>query len=77
MPSVGPGARSLQHQARMNEKQTPRNVQGEPPTDEPQETATRLEQKADEQVGDANRARTEDKARHARDGAGRSVRFGG
>ena len=58
----------------MNEKQTPRNQEGEPPTHEPMETATRLEQKADEQEGESNRARTEDKAREAKH---REVRFGG
>ena len=61
----------------MNEKQTPRNQEGQPPTHEPKETAKRLEQKADKQEGDANRARTEDKACEARDGNGRGVRFGG
>jgi len=68
----------------MKEKQTPRNQEGQPPTHEPKETATRLEQKADEQQGESNRARTEDKARVARegdDGDGarrtREVRFGG
>lgn len=58
----------------MNDKRTPRNQEGEPPTQEPMETATRLEQKADEQEGEANRARTEDKAREAKS---RAVRFGG
>jgi hypothetical protein len=62
----------------MNERQTPRNQEGEAPTKEPMETATRLEQKADEQEGESNRARTEDKAREATRGAkGREVRFGG
>ena len=61
----------------MNEKQVPRNQQGEPPTREPHETATRLDQKADEQEGEANRARTEEKAREARDDKRRGVRFGG
>ena len=62
----------------MNEKQTPRNHEGEPPTQEPIETATRLEQKADEQEGESNRALTEEKAREAKSGAkGREVRFGG
>jgi hypothetical protein len=63
-----------------NEKQTPRNEQGEPPTRDPKETAQRLEQKADEQEGEANRARTEDKAREAREARERKpdgVRFGG
>ena len=48
--------------------QTPRNQEGEPPTHAPKETAQRLEQKADEQQGESNRARTEDKAREAREG---------
>jgi hypothetical protein len=68
--------------------QTPRNQEGEPPTHAPRETAQRLEQKADEQQGESNRARTEDKARQAREGngnkhegngkkKGREVHFGG
>jgi hypothetical protein len=58
----------------MNKQQTPRNHEGEPPTQEPMETATRLEEKADEQEGESNRARTEEKAREAKH---REVRFGG
>jgi hypothetical protein len=61
----------------MTEQQTPRNQEGQQPTRDPKETAQRLEQKADEQVGEANRARTEDKARRARENKGREVRFGG
>ncbi len=61
----------------MNDTQTPRNQEGQPPTREPNETAQRLEQKADGQHGDGNRARTKDKARELRDGRGREVRFGG
>ena len=61
----------------MKEKQTPRNQEGQPPTHEPKETAKRLEQKADEQEGGANRAHTEDKAREALEGKGREVHFGG
>jgi len=67
--------------------QTPRNQEGEPPTHAPKETAQRLEQKADQQQGESNRARTEDKAREAREGnkhearegdkKGREVHFGG
>ena len=68
--------------------QTPRNQEGEPPTHAPRETAQRLEQKADEQQGESNRARTEDKAREAREGSNapdkanngkkrREVHFGG
>ena len=58
----------------MKETQTPRNQEGEAPTRTATETAQRLEQKADVQEGESNRARTEDKAREAR---GRAVRFGG
>lgn len=62
----------------MKEQQTPHNQEGEPPTRTPKETAQRLEQKADEQEGESNRARTEDKAREAKSEAkGRQVRFGG
>jgi hypothetical protein len=61
----------------MKEQQTPRNEQGEPPTNDPKETAKRLEQKADEQDGESNRARTEEKARQARAQEPREVRFGG
>jgi hypothetical protein len=61
----------------MKEKQTPLNEQGEPPTRDPKETAQRLEQKADEQEGESNRARTEEKAREAREEKPRQVRFGG
>lgn len=65
--------------------QTPHNQEGQPPTHAPRETAQRLEQKADEQRGESNRARTEDKAREAREGnkgdheskKGRQVHFGG
>ena len=59
---------------RMKDTQTPHNQEGEPPTKEPMETATRLEQKADEQEGESIRARTEEKAREAKH---REVRFGG
>jgi hypothetical protein len=68
----------------MKDTQTPHNQEGEPPTRTPKETAERLEQKADEQEGDSNRARTEEKAREAKDEAEakggskrREVRFGG
>jgi hypothetical protein len=68
----------------MNEKQTPHNQEGEPPTRNPKETAQRLEQKADEQQGEMNRARTEGKAREVKEEAetngetrAREVRFGG
>jgi hypothetical protein len=61
----------------MNEKQTPRNQEGESPTRKPRETAQRLEQKADEQDGEANRARTAEKAQKAREGSRREVHFGG
>jgi hypothetical protein len=58
----------------MKETETPHNQEGEPPTRDPKETAQRLEQKADEQEGESNRALTEDKAREAKR---REVRFGG
>ena len=62
----------------MKETQTPHNQEGQPPTREPDETAERLEQKADEQQGELNRAKTEEKAREAkREGERREVRFGG
>lgn len=62
----------------MKEQQTPHNQEGEPPTRNPKETAQRLEQKADEQEGESNRARTEDKAREAKSEVkSREVRFGG
>jgi hypothetical protein len=61
-------------QEHMKEKQMPHNQEGEPPTRDPKETAQRLEQKADQQEGESNRARTEDKAREAKR---REVRFGG
>jgi hypothetical protein len=62
----------------MKDTQTPHNQEGQPPTREPRETAERLEQKADEQQGELNRAKTEEKAREAkREGARREVRFGG
>lgn len=61
----------------MKDTQTPHNQEGEPPTRDPKETAQRLEQKADEQEGESNRALTENKAREAREGKRREVRFGG
>ena len=68
----------------MKETEIPHNQEGEPPTRNPKETAQRLEQKADEQQGEMNRARTEGKARELKDEAeagggskGREVRFGG
>lgn len=61
----------------MKETQTPRNQEGESPTREAKKTARRLEQKAEEQEGEANRARTEEKAHQAREGSRRVVRFGG
>ena len=62
----------------MKDTQTPHNQEGEPPTRNPKETAQRLEQKADEQQGEKNRARTEDKAREAKSEVKRrEVRFGG
>ena len=61
-------------QSGMKETETPHNQEGEPPTRDPKETAQRLEQKADEQEGESNRALTEDKAREVKR---REVRFGG
>ncbi len=61
----------------MNEKETPRKGEGESPTREPRETAQRPEQKADELEGEADHARTEVKAREAREDSRRVVRFGG
>jgi hypothetical protein len=58
----------LQGVVMKEQMQTPHNQEGEPPTRAPKETAQRLEQKADEQHGESNRARTEDKAREAREG---------
>jgi len=46
-------------------KDEPRNQEGQKPTRKPDETAQRLEEKAQHQSGDANRARTEKKAREA------------
>ncbi|HET8569102.1 MAG TPA: hypothetical protein VFM93_08970 [Candidatus Limnocylindria bacterium] len=45
---------------------TPRNQQGQSPTRTPKETAKRLEEKAKEQRGGSNRARTMTKARSAK-----------
>ena len=66
----------------MKEKtETPRNQEGEHPTRGPEETAQRLEQKADEQDGEMNRARTEEQVREVKERADdreeRKVRFGG
>jgi hypothetical protein len=61
----------------MNEKQTPRNQEGESPTRKARETAQRLEQKADEVEREANRARTEEKEHMTREGSRREVHFGG
>jgi hypothetical protein len=62
----------------MKDGKTPRNQEGQPPTKRGEDTADRLEEKADAQRGGANRARTEEKARDARTaGKGREVRFGG
>lgn len=44
-------------------KDKPRNQKGQEPTHTPDETAARLEEKARQQTGHANRARTEQKAR--------------
>ena len=47
----------------MKDKKTPRNQEGQAPSKGGKDTAKRLEQKADEQKGGSNRARTEEKAR--------------
>ncbi|HEV8228774.1 MAG TPA: hypothetical protein VGQ86_02360 [Candidatus Limnocylindria bacterium] len=44
---------------------TPRNQKGQAPSKGGKDTAERLGQKADEQRGEANRARTESKAQQA------------
>ena len=44
----------------MKEKQTPKNETGEPPTRSPEETERRLREKEGEQMGQANRERTEE-----------------
>ena len=49
----------------MTEK-TPRNKDSQPPTRSSDETVDRLEQKKQEDVGKANRARIEDKEREVR-----------
>jgi hypothetical protein len=82
-----PSARTLQRyehgeaiegEVAMKDGKTPRNKEGQPPTERGEDTADRLEEKADAQRGAANRARTEEKARDAgTDGKGREVRFGG
>ena len=47
----------------MNEKKTPQNQRGEPPTRTSNETVERLEEKKREDVGGANRERIEDQKR--------------
>lgn len=44
----------------MKDRQTPRNEEGQPPTRTPEETKARLREKESEQVGEANRLRTEE-----------------
>ena len=44
----------------MNEKRTPQNEAGQPPTRTPKETEERLREKESEQMGQANRERTEE-----------------
>ncbi|OLC57125.1 MAG: hypothetical protein AUH85_04165 [Chloroflexi bacterium 13_1_40CM_4_68_4] len=43
----------------MNDKRTPKNEAGEEPTRTPEETEERLREKESEQMGQANRERTE------------------
>lgn len=45
---------------RMEDRRTPRNEEGQPPTKTPEETKARLRQKEGEQMGQANRRRTEE-----------------
>lgn len=47
----------------MKDKQTPRNQEGQAPSKGGRDTVKRLEQKADQQKGETNRALTEEKAR--------------
>ena len=48
----------------MNEdRKTPKNQEGQPPTRTPDETVDRLEQKKKQDVGNANRERIEDQER--------------
>ena len=50
----------------MDEKGTPKNQEGQPPTRTPDETVDRLEQKKREDVGGANRERIRDQEREVR-----------
>jgi hypothetical protein len=52
----------------MKDRKTPRNQEGQAPSKGGNDTAKRLEQKAGEQKGSSNRARTEEKARRMRSG---------
>ena len=52
----------------MKDKKTPRNQEGQAPSKGGKDTAKRLEQKADEQKGGSNRARTVEKARRMKSG---------
>jgi hypothetical protein len=49
------------------EEREPRNRVGEPPTEHPEETAERLEQKESWQSGEANRDRTEEQIDEVRE----------
>ncbi|MEA2661918.1 MAG: hypothetical protein QOH08_1490 [Chloroflexota bacterium] len=54
----------------MNEKQTPRNQDGQPPTRTPGETEDRLEEKEHEGRGQANKDRIEARISELTDQAG-------
>ncbi len=47
----------------MNEKKSPQNQRGQPPTKTANETIERLEQKKRQDIGGANRERIEDQER--------------
>lgn len=53
----------------MDEKKTPKNQEGQPPTRTSDETVERLEQKKKQDIGGANRERIEDQEREV--GTGR------
>ena len=52
----------------MTEKDTPRNEAGQRPTRTPEETEARLEEKARDQKGGANKVRTEEQIDEVRTG---------
>ena len=51
----------------MDQKKTPRNEEGEPPTKTAKETVARLEEKKEHSAGRANRKRIEDQERAVKD----------